>query len=60
MNITMYTTVTLPVVFYGSEASALTRREKHRLRVSEKRALGKIFRPKRKKERSDRAREKTS
>jgi hypothetical protein len=36
-----------PVVLYGCETWSLTLREKHRLRVSEKRVLRKVFGPKR-------------
>jgi len=37
----------LPVVLYGCETWSLTLREKHRLRVFEKRVLRRIFWPKR-------------
>jgi hypothetical protein len=37
----------LPVVCYGFETWFLTLREKHRLRVLEKRVVRKIFEPKR-------------
>jgi hypothetical protein len=39
--------VILPVVLYGFETWSLTLKEKHRLRVSENRVLGRIFGPKR-------------
>jgi hypothetical protein len=37
----------LPVVLYGSENWSLTLREEHRLKMFEKRVLGRIFGPKR-------------
>jgi hypothetical protein len=37
----------LPVVLYGCEALSFTTRKEHRLRVFEKRALRRIFGPKR-------------
>jgi hypothetical protein len=43
----IYRTVILPVVLYGCETWLLTLREGHRLRVSENRALTRIFGPKR-------------
>jgi hypothetical protein len=42
-----YTTIILPVVWYGCETWALTSREECRLRVSESRVLRKIFGPER-------------
>jgi hypothetical protein len=47
LKIKIYETVILPVVLYECETWPLTLREKHRLRVFEKRVLRKIFRPKR-------------
>jgi hypothetical protein len=47
MKIKTYSTVILLVVLYECEASFLTLREKHRLRVFQKRVLRKIFGPKR-------------
>jgi hypothetical protein len=43
MKIKIYRTIILPVVLYGCENLSLTLREEHRLRVFEKRMLGKIF-----------------
>jgi len=45
--ITVVKTVILPVVFYGYETWSLTLREERRLRVSENRALRRLFWPKR-------------
>jgi hypothetical protein len=47
INIGVYKTVTLLVVPYGYETWSLTLREEHGLRVSEDRALRRIFGPKR-------------
>jgi hypothetical protein len=47
LKIKIYKTVILPVVLYGCETWSLTLREEHRLRVSEKRELRRIFGPKR-------------
>jgi hypothetical protein len=47
MKIKTYSTVILLVVLCECEASFLKLREKHRLRVFEKRVLRKIFGPKR-------------
>jgi hypothetical protein len=47
LKIRIYTTIILPVVFYGCETWSLTLREEHRLRVYENRVLRKIFGPKR-------------
>jgi hypothetical protein len=44
---TLYKTIILPVVQYGSETWSPTLREEHRLRVIENRVLRKIFGPKR-------------
>jgi len=46
MNIRVYRTVILSVVFYGCETWSLTLQEEHKLRVSDNRAL-RIFEPKR-------------
>jgi hypothetical protein len=43
----MCTTVTLPVVLYGSETRSVTLREEHRLRVFKGRVLREIFGSKR-------------
>jgi hypothetical protein len=47
VNIRLYKTIILPVVLHGCETWSLTLREEHRLRVSEKRVLRRIFGPKR-------------
>jgi hypothetical protein len=47
LKIKIYKTVIFPVVLYGCETWSLTLREEHRLRVFEKRVLGKMFGPKR-------------
>ena len=47
VNIKIYRTVILPVVFYGCETWSLTLRKERRLRVFENRTLRRIFRPKR-------------
>jgi hypothetical protein len=47
LKIKIYKTAILPVVLYGCETWSLTLREEHRPRVFEKRALKKIFGPKR-------------
>jgi hypothetical protein len=39
----IYEYIILPVVLYGSKTFSLTLREKHRLRVIEKRQLRRIF-----------------
>jgi len=46
-KIKIYRTIILPVVLYGCETWSLTLREGRRLRVFEKRALRRIFGPKR-------------
>jgi hypothetical protein len=46
VNIKIYKTIILPVVFYGCETLFLTLREEHRLRVFENRVLRRIFGPK--------------
>jgi hypothetical protein len=46
-KITVYRTITLPVVFYGCETWSLTLREEQRLRVFENRVPMSIFGPKR-------------
>jgi hypothetical protein len=43
IKIKVYRTIILPVVFYGCETWSLTRREEHRPRVFENRALRRIF-----------------
>jgi hypothetical protein len=43
IKIRIYKTIILPVVLYGYKNWCLTTREEHRLRVSENRALRKIF-----------------
>jgi hypothetical protein len=43
----IYKTIILPVVLYGCVIWSLTLKEKHRLRVFEKRVLRRIFGPKR-------------
>jgi hypothetical protein len=47
MKIIIYTTIILPVVFYGNETWSLTLREENRLKVFENRMLRSIFGPKR-------------
>ena len=47
LKIKIYRTIILPVVLYGCEIWSLTLREEHRLRVSEKRVLRRVFGPKR-------------
>jgi hypothetical protein len=47
IRIRIYRTIILPVVLCGCETWSLTLREKHRLRVFEKRVLRKVFRPER-------------
>jgi hypothetical protein len=47
IKIKIYRTVILSVVLYGCVTWSLTLREEHRMRVSEKRVLSTIFRPKR-------------
>jgi hypothetical protein len=44
---TIYKTITLPVVLYGCETWSLTLREEHRVRMFENRELRRIFGPKR-------------
>jgi hypothetical protein len=46
INIKIYRTIILPLVFYGCETWSLTLREEHRLRVFENRVLRRIFGPK--------------
>jgi hypothetical protein len=46
LKVKIYKTVILPVAFYGCETWSVTLREKHRLRVFEKRVLRRIFGPK--------------
>jgi hypothetical protein len=46
VKMTIYKTITLPVVLYGCETWSLTLREEHRLRVFENRVLRGIFGPK--------------
>jgi hypothetical protein len=41
----IYRTITLPVVLYGCEAWSLILREEHRLRVFENKVLRRIFGP---------------
>jgi len=43
----IYRTIILPFVLYGCETWSLTMREDHRLRVFEKRVLGRVFGSKR-------------
>jgi hypothetical protein len=43
IKIRTYKTIILPVVLYGCETWSLTIREEHRLRVSEKTVLRRIF-----------------
>jgi hypothetical protein len=45
LKVKIYKTIILPVVLYGCETWSLTLREKHRLRVFEKRVLRGIFGP---------------
>jgi hypothetical protein len=47
VRIKIHTTITLNVVLYGCETRSLTRREEHRLRVSEIRVLRMMSGPKR-------------
>ena len=47
MNIKIYETIILVVIFYGCETWSLTWREERRLRVFENRVLRRIFGPKR-------------
>jgi hypothetical protein len=47
IKIRVYKTIVLPVVLHGCETWFLTLREKHRLRVFEKKVLRRIFVPKR-------------
>jgi hypothetical protein len=47
INIQIYKTTILPIVFYECETWSVTRREEFRLRVSENRVLSRIFRRKR-------------
>ena len=47
VKIKLYRTIMLLVVWYGCETWSLTLREERRLRVSEHRVLGRIFRSKR-------------
>jgi hypothetical protein len=47
IKIRIYKTIILRVVLYGCETWSLALREKHRLRVFEKRVLRKTFEPKR-------------
>jgi hypothetical protein len=47
LQIKTYKTIILPVVLYGCETQSLTLREEHRLLLSEKRVLRRIFGPKR-------------
>jgi len=47
ININIYRTIILPVVWYGCETWSLTLREERRLRVSENRVLRRIFGPNR-------------
>jgi hypothetical protein len=47
LKIKIHKTVIFPVVLYGCETWSLTLGEEHRLRVFEKRVLGRIFGPKR-------------
>jgi hypothetical protein len=47
VKIEIYKTIIFPVVLYGCETWSLTLREEHKLRVFEKRVLGRIFGPKR-------------
>jgi hypothetical protein len=45
VKVKIYTTIILPVVFYGCETWSLTLREEHRLKVFENRVLRGIFGP---------------
>ena len=47
LKIKIYRTIILPLVLYGCETWSLTLREERRLRVFEKRALRRVFGPKR-------------
>jgi hypothetical protein len=47
IKIRLYGTIILPVVLHGCETWSLTLKQEHRLRVFEKRALRRIFGPKR-------------
>jgi hypothetical protein len=47
IKVRIYKTIILPLVLYGCETWSLTLREEHRVRVSEKRVLRRIFGPKR-------------
>jgi hypothetical protein len=47
LNIKIYRTIILPVVFYGCEIWSLTLREDRRLRVFENRVLRRVFGPRR-------------
>jgi hypothetical protein len=47
VKVRIYKTIILPVVLYGCETWYLTVREKHKLRVFEKRVLRRIFWPRR-------------
>jgi uncharacterized membrane protein len=47
VKVKIYKTIILPVVLYGCETWSLILREKHRLKVFEKRVLRRIFGPKR-------------
>ena len=47
LKIKIYRTIILPVVLYGCETWSLTLREKHWLRIFEKRVLRRIFGPRR-------------
>jgi len=47
LEIKIYRTIILPVVFYGCETRSLTLREKRRLMMFENRVLRRIFGPKR-------------
>ena len=47
LNINIYRTIILPVVYYGCETWSLTLREERKLRVFESRVLRRIFGPRR-------------
>jgi len=47
LKIKIYKTIIAPVVLYGCKTWLLTLNEEHRLRMSENRALRRIFGPKR-------------
>jgi hypothetical protein len=47
LNIKIYKTIILPVLFCGCETWSLTLREEHRLRVSENNVLRRVFGPNR-------------